>query len=74
LLELVHHRLERYGPATKALERSLQATKGEYAAYDLFFQAMYHARRGEAAAATDCYDRAVRWVREWQEDKPTNRE
>jgi serine/threonine protein kinase/WD40 repeat protein len=66
-LGVVYYRLERYGPAVQALERSLRENKGEYAAYDLFFLAMCHARRGEAAAAKDCYDRAVKWVQQRQE-------
>jgi tetratricopeptide (TPR) repeat protein len=65
-LGVVYFRLERYGPAVEALERSLRETEGEYAAYDLFFLAMCHARRGEAAAARDAYDRAVKWVQKWQ--------
>jgi WD40 repeat protein/tetratricopeptide (TPR) repeat protein len=65
-LGVVYYRLERYGPAVEALERSLRETEGEYAAYDLFFLAMCHARRGEAAAARDAYDRAVKWVQKWQ--------
>jgi WD40 repeat protein/tetratricopeptide (TPR) repeat protein len=65
-LGVVYYRLERYGPAVEALERSLRENKGEYAAYDLFFLAMCHARRGKAAAAKDCYDRAVQWVRQRQ--------
>ena len=66
-LGAVYYSLERYGQAVAALELSLRETQGEYAAYDLFFLAMCHARRGEAAAAKDCYDRAVQWVRERQE-------
>jgi uncharacterized protein HemY len=61
-LGVAYYRLGRYGPAVEALERSLRETKGESAAYDLFFLAMCHARRGEVAAAKDCYDRAVQWV------------
>jgi WD40 repeat protein/tetratricopeptide (TPR) repeat protein len=66
-LGVVYYRLGRYGPAVEALERSLRENEGEYApASDLFFLAMCHARRGEAAAAKDCYDRAVQWVQEWK--------
>jgi tetratricopeptide (TPR) repeat protein len=62
-LGAAYYRLGRYGPAVEALERSLRETQGEYAAaYDLFFLAMCHARRGAAAKAKGCYDRAVTWV------------
>jgi WD40 repeat protein len=65
-LGVVHYRLAQYGPAVEALERSLRETQGEYAGYDLFFLAMCHGRLGEAAAAKDCYERAVKWVQERQ--------
>jgi len=52
-LGVVYYRLERYGPAVEALERSLRETQGDSAGHDLFVLAMCHARRGEAAAAKD---------------------
>jgi tetratricopeptide (TPR) repeat protein len=61
-LGVVYYRLGRYPQAVETLERSLREAKGEYAAHDRFFLAMCHARRGEAAEAKGCYDRAVQWV------------
>jgi WD40 repeat protein/tetratricopeptide (TPR) repeat protein len=66
-LGAVYYRLERYDSAIEELERSLRENKGNYAAYDLFFLAMCHARRNQAAQAWDCYDRAVKWVQERQD-------
>jgi WD40 repeat protein len=63
-LGVVHYRLGQYAQACKELERSLDGSKGESAAFDLYFLAMCHRRLGEAAKARDCYDRAVRWVEE----------
>jgi serine/threonine protein kinase/WD40 repeat protein/tetratricopeptide (TPR) repeat protein len=70
-LGVVYYRLERYGPAVETLERSLRESEGKDAAYDLFFLAMCHAHRGEAATAKDCYDRAVKSVQEWQNQLQT---
>jgi tetratricopeptide (TPR) repeat protein len=69
-LGVVHYRLENYAEAAKHLECSLDGSKGDTAAFDLFFLAMCHQRRGDAARARECYDRAVRWVAEAQADLP----
>jgi tetratricopeptide (TPR) repeat protein len=65
-LGVVYYRLGQYAKARDSLDRSLSASKGQYAAYDLFFLAMCHARQGDAVQAKDYYDRAVRWVQEKQ--------
>jgi tetratricopeptide (TPR) repeat protein len=59
---VVHYRLGQYPQAVEWLERSLRESRGEGAAFDLFFLAMCHAKRGDGARAKECYDRAVRWV------------
>jgi serine/threonine protein kinase/WD40 repeat protein/Flp pilus assembly protein TadD len=65
-LGAAYYRLGQFEQAIDSLERSLQESQGESAAYDLFFLAMCHARRGEVAEAKDCYGRAVHWVQEQQ--------
>jgi WD40 repeat protein/tetratricopeptide (TPR) repeat protein len=72
-LGVVYYRLGRYGPAVEALERSLRESKGEHAAYDLFFLALCHARLGEPSKAKEYYERAVRWVHERQDKLPADR-
>jgi uncharacterized protein HemY len=60
------YRAGRHAQAIATLEQSLAATKGQIAAFDLFFLAMARHRLGQTVQARDSFDRAVRW---WREQK-----
>jgi serine/threonine protein kinase/WD40 repeat protein/Tfp pilus assembly protein PilF len=72
-LGVAYYRLGLYAPAIDNLQRSLAEGEEESAAYGLFFLAMCHARRGEAVKAKDCYERAMHWMQE-EQDNLTPRE
>ena len=58
--------MAQYGQAIEVLERSLEESRLDGAAHDLFLLAMCHACLGDAAKAKDSYGRAVHWVQEQQ--------
>jgi WD40 repeat protein/tetratricopeptide (TPR) repeat protein len=69
-LGVVCYRLGNYQEACKHLQRSLDGSKGDTAAFDLYFLAMCHQRLGDPARARECYDQAVRWVEAEKADLP----
>jgi WD40 repeat protein len=58
------YRTGQIAEAISVLERSLRKQGGQADPFDLFFLAMCHHRRGDAAKAKECYERACRWLEE----------
>ncbi len=63
-LGVVQYRRGRYAEALATLQRSLAAGHGQSDGFDLFFLAMAHHRLGHRDQAKNCFDRAVRWVKD----------
>jgi WD40 repeat protein/Flp pilus assembly protein TadD len=60
-LGIVYYRNGRYQDAIRELDASLRGGRGQFDAFDLYFQAMCHQQLGEAEKAKACFDRAARW-------------
>jgi hypothetical protein len=58
------YRNDLFKEAIPALKKSLAASHGESNAFDLFFLAMCHHRLGHAVNGQECYDRALKWMKE----------
>jgi serine/threonine protein kinase/WD40 repeat protein len=63
-LGAAYYRAGRWRDARDTLEASTRDSLGWRVAEHLFFLAMCHHRLGDAVKATDCHDRAVKWVEE----------
>jgi serine/threonine protein kinase/WD40 repeat protein len=58
---VILYRAGHYAEAVKTLEQSLEASRGQYDGFDLFFLAMAHHHLGNQAEALRCRDRAIDW-------------
>jgi WD40 repeat protein/tetratricopeptide (TPR) repeat protein len=58
------YRAGRFDQSIDALEKSLEAGRGQFAAFDLFVLAMAHHRLGHRDKARAAFGRAVRWLDE----------
>ena len=59
---VVLYRAGQYAVAVTTLEKSLDAGKGQFDGFDLFFLAMAHYRLGHREEARRCLDRAIEWL------------
>jgi WD40 repeat protein/tetratricopeptide (TPR) repeat protein len=69
-LGVVLYRLGQYKQAIETLDRSLREGSSQAAPFDLYFLAMAHAHLGDDSKAKDCYDRAMKWIREHSNEVP----
>jgi tetratricopeptide (TPR) repeat protein len=63
-LGVAQYRAGQFAEAVATLEKNLAASRGQLAAFDLFFQAMAHHRLGHRDKARAGFDRAVFWLSE----------
>jgi Flp pilus assembly protein TadD len=56
------YRNQEFKEALEVLNKSVSMSNGATDAFDLYFLAMCHHRIGDGAKATDCFERAQRWV------------
>jgi uncharacterized protein HemY len=61
---MVFYRNGKHTEAISVLEKSLAKSRGRSDAFDLFILAMRHHQLGEPAKAKECYDQALKWVRD----------
>jgi serine/threonine protein kinase/WD40 repeat protein/Flp pilus assembly protein TadD len=60
-LGVAYYRAGRFAEAVGQLQTSLEETRGQADAHNLYFLAMSHQALGEPAKARACYDEAVAW-------------
>jgi tetratricopeptide (TPR) repeat protein len=58
------YRLKRYRDALAAFQKSLEASKGQFDGYDLYFEAMCLVYLNDLPGAKQCYERAQSWQKE----------
>jgi eukaryotic-like serine/threonine-protein kinase len=59
---VILYRAGQYADAVSILDKSLEAGKGQYDGFDLFFLAMAHHHLGHRDEARRCLNRAIAWV------------